>query len=392
MKRLALALVSACVAALLGVVVVEVYVRATWDPMRGRPGLFVADPVRIEKLAPNYDGWFAGVPVHINALGFRDVRDYDLAKRAKTFRILVLGDSVTFGHGSVFEHTYPYLLEQRLAGWRPDIEWQVWNLGVPGYNTSQEFADLLDVGPRFRPDLVILGFFLNDVVENQPYAPPSRRARLVAATTTWLRARVYSYDLYRKALVLARARLQSAGETQRIEAALATQEQLLARPVDVATRSEQRLTNPAPLPLDTPPPSCAAPPTEPFASERLEDTPGFGAWLDAVRAFGAVRHEGAYDVVVFVNDAPSVCRIGDIFDPRGTHERDRYFLGAFASVGLPAVSAHDAFLRYRPSQMPMAGGHSIGNSNAVKADVLFAFLRDRVLSARLAQHHVEQRP
>jgi hypothetical protein len=31
--------------------------------------------------------------------------------------------------------------------------------------------------------------------------------------------------------------------------------------------------------------------------------------------------------------------------------------------------------------MPEAAGHSLGNSNAVKATVLFEFLRDRVLPA-----------
>ena len=50
------------------------------------------------------------------------------------------------------------------------------------------------------------------------------------------------------------------------------------------------------------------------------------------------------------------------------------------SDGTPAVSSHDAFARYRPSQMPEASAHSIGNSNALKADVLFQFLRDRGLT------------
>ena len=98
---------------------------------------------------PSYDGWFAGVPVRINNLGFRDPREYPLEKPPGTFRILVLGDSVTFGHGSLYETTYPYLLEQRLKQWRPSVNWQVWNLGVPGYNTRQELA--LSRGGRRLP-------------------------------------------------------------------------------------------------------------------------------------------------------------------------------------------------------------------------------------------------
>ena len=43
--------------------------------------------------------------------------------------------------------------------------------------------------------------------------------------------------------------------------------------------------------------------------------------------------------------------------------------------GTPAVSSLRRYLHHRPSQMPGAGGHSVGNANRVKADVLFEFLR-----------------
>ena len=55
----------------------------------------------------------------INSLGFRDRREYSLEKPPNTFRILVLGDSVTFGHGTLDDTTYPYLLEQQLRAGRP---------------------------------------------------------------------------------------------------------------------------------------------------------------------------------------------------------------------------------------------------------------------------------
>jgi len=53
--------------------------------------------------------------------------------------------------------------------------------------------------------------------------------------------------------------------------------------------------------------------------------------------------------------------------------------------GTPVVSTYGEFLHRRPSQMPSASGHAIGNSNAVKADVLFDFLRDRVLPPLLPE-------
>src|SRR5206468_9067960 len=178
-RLLVIALPSAAIATLLGAAAVEVWVRATWDTRKGRPGFFLSDPVRGQRLAAGYDGWFAGVPVHVNSLELRDPREYELAKRANTFRILVLGDSVTFGHGSVYEHTYPYLLEQRLHQWQPNVDWQVWNAAVPGYNTSQELAQLIEVGDRFKPDLVVVGFYGNDLSDNRPLRNAGRWERAV---------------------------------------------------------------------------------------------------------------------------------------------------------------------------------------------------------------------
>jgi hypothetical protein len=42
------------------------------------------------------------------------------------------------------------------------------------------------------------------------------------------------------------------------------------------------------------------------------------------------------------------------------------------------VSCYDAFLHMRPSQMPNASAHAIGNANVVKAEVLFEFVRNQV--------------
>src|SRR5262249_45066251 len=110
----------------------------------------------------------------------------------------VLGDSVTFGHGSVYEHTYPYLTEQMLRRWRPDVDWQVWNAGVPGYNTSQELAQLLDVGLRFQPDLVVVGFYENDVIANAPLRTPSLPERTWATLLSAARRHIYSLELYKR--------------------------------------------------------------------------------------------------------------------------------------------------------------------------------------------------
>jgi hypothetical protein len=58
---------------------------------------------------------------------------------------------------------------------------------------------------------------------------------------------------------------------------------------------------------------------------------------------------------------------------------------------LTVVSAFDAFMRTKPSQMPGAGGHSLGNANALKAEVLFEFLTDHVIVEARQQGPVSPR-
>ena len=54
-----------------------------------------------------------GVPVSTNSMGQRD-RDFDVAKPENTVRILMLGDSLTFGWGVKIEDTPSKMLEARL--------------------------------------------------------------------------------------------------------------------------------------------------------------------------------------------------------------------------------------------------------------------------------------
>ena len=380
LRRLLLVTLPTLVAAMLaGALATEAWVRATWDSTRGTPGFFVSDPVRLEKLAPDYTGWFAGVPVRINHLGFRDTREYALAKGPKTFRILVLGDSVTFGHGSVFEHTWPYLFEQRLKVWRPDVAWQVWNLGVPGYNTSQELAYLLEAGPRFTPDLVVVGFFANDIVDNQTLRTPTRAAIWASDVKTIFRRHMYSLEMYKKQYLMARQRMLSSDAERALLAGIATQEQMLARPGAIADASDQKLTDPPPLSDDEITRDACPNPPHHFAPEAITGIPAFPLWKQTVEQVQRLGHEGPYRVVFFINSAPADCIGHDIFDPRATGPEDGFLLSILGQA-TPAVSSHDAFIRFRPSTMPRANGHSLGNANAVKADVLFRFLSAGVLA------------
>ena len=358
---------------------IEAWVRVTWDPHKGRPGFFLSDATRGQRLAAGYDGWFAGVPVHINRLELRDTRDYELAKKPNTFRILVLGDSVTFGHGSV--HAYPELLEARLKTWRPDVDWQVWNAAVPGYNTSQELAHLLEVGGAFQPDLVIVGFFENDLTDNQP-PQTSGRVRLVATKALSLaRRHLYSLELYKKVYLNAVWHLSGGDEYRRRLEHLDTEESVLAATSDASARPEQQLTPFDRLSDEEVGRVNCVYGMKPNAGliPAMEHGPGYSNWLNAVRAFQQLNRGGQYRIVFFVNDVPPICPDGDVFYDGGSSAIDAFYLRILGD-GTPAVSCYDAFLHVRPSQMPNASAHAIGNANVVKADVLFEYLRRRVLA------------
>jgi hypothetical protein len=382
MKRLAVVVAAAALATAIAAALIEIGVRWRWDHTRGAPGFYVSDPVLGQRLAPGYEGWFAGVPVRINNLGFRDPRDYTVEKPAGVFRIVVLGDSVTFGHGTLDTTAYPYLLEQRLKEWRPDIQWQVWNLGVPGYNTRQELAYLERVGPIYRPDLVIVGFYPNDFEGNEPIQDPGAGRTIASRMMGFMQRNLYSFDFYKRVFLTLRWRLlTNEGDRQRLEH-LSSEQALLAEG-DVSQRPEQRLTQPDRLSdADVSQFTCVrGPAPKGDVRPRLRNG-SLAHWLDAVQLLQTWHRSGRYHVVFFINMAPGVCVEEDRFYDNGILDDDDALLEVLGDE-TPAVSSTRPFLHYRPSQMPAASGHAVGNANAVKADVLFRYLRDRVLPARV---------
>ena len=385
-KVLLVGIPAALLSAALAVALIEVWVRAGWDDRRGTPGFYVSDAVLGQRLGAGYDGWFAGVPVKINDLGFRDTREYALAKPPGSFRILVLGDSVTFGHGAVYETTYPYLLEQRLKTWRADINWQVWNLGVPGYNTADELAYLKEVGGRYDPDMVVVGFFPNDLSTGLPTRSPGYLRRAASAVRRQLQRHLYSYELYRRALFTVRWRMTASEQDRLFMERLAEADKDLAPAGTTAADADQQITN-VDYFDDQAVLAFTCPKWKTFDGggglrSRVAAGPDAEAWGSAVRELQQLHRDDHYRVVFFANMAPTKCDTEDRFHDAGSLADDAAVLDVLGQ-GTPAVSSTRAFLHYRPSQMPAASGHSLGNANRVKADVLFEFLRDHTLPALL---------
>lgn len=97
-----------------------------------------------------------------NKYGFRDY-EYEKEKTDNTFRICVIGDSITFGWWECLEHTYPKVLErllrERCSG---DFVYEVLNMGIGGYNAEQEMELIRTQALLFNPDLLVIGYCIND--------------------------------------------------------------------------------------------------------------------------------------------------------------------------------------------------------------------------------------
>ena len=90
----------------------------------------------------------------LNVHGFRGAA-YPEAKPAGTFRILVLGDSCTFGFKVADAEAWPAVLEQRLNASGRFVPVEVINGAVPGTTLFQHLMVFRSRLARFRPDLVI---------------------------------------------------------------------------------------------------------------------------------------------------------------------------------------------------------------------------------------------
>lgn len=124
-------------------------------------------PAGFGDLVPNQDGhwatWFhRPYRVQTNSVGLRNTEE----PSDQAFRILAVGDSQTFGPFLSNEDTWPAWTEYYLRrgdGAKGPV--QVFNAGIVGYTIVDELGYLKDKGVAFKPQLVILAVFENDLVD-----------------------------------------------------------------------------------------------------------------------------------------------------------------------------------------------------------------------------------
>src|SRR5262249_22324448 len=104
-----------------------------------------------------------------NSLGMRD-REHPRQKTAGAFRILILGDSMIQAQGVSLEDAMVTQLEGLLNNSTQTGAIEVLNGGTFGYSPMLEYLYLREIIDPLQPDLVVVGFFLeNDVGEDYFY-------------------------------------------------------------------------------------------------------------------------------------------------------------------------------------------------------------------------------
>jgi lysophospholipase L1-like esterase len=97
---------------------------------------------------------------YTNNFGLRG-QDISIEKAPGTKRVILLGDSFTFGEGVKLEDTFSTQL-QKIMSLSSDRPVEVLNFGVSGWQTRDEIIFLSEFAMKFKPDLVLVVYVLND--------------------------------------------------------------------------------------------------------------------------------------------------------------------------------------------------------------------------------------
>lgn len=149
--------------------------------------LIALDGPQVFEFKSNVSGVFPGnadstrtFPYRTNSHGLRD-RDR-LEKQPGSTRVLVVGDSYTWGYAVAEDEAFPQTAERLLRerGYR-DVE--VINGGIPDYNSRQERQLLERLMPVYQPDAVFLAYVVNDAEPST--AMPTHPAEVYRHASSW---------------------------------------------------------------------------------------------------------------------------------------------------------------------------------------------------------------
>lgn len=170
-KKLLFSVIATLLACAVGATIWEIVLRVEYSRWRERYdnyGLFgwLTRPSDDPELMWEYKPYGSTPdllgPIRVNGFGFRERDLATSEKPAGTFRIAVIGDSVTLGMKVKEERTFVRQVEARIHGALGRRDVQVLNFSVDGYDAIQIERMLVSKVMPFAPDLVVYALCLND--------------------------------------------------------------------------------------------------------------------------------------------------------------------------------------------------------------------------------------
>lgn len=142
---------------LIAILVTEFLVTAFIHPDFFKMGRqFISDPKLIYRHRPGYQE----KDLTINKYGLRGALPPHFEEdNGKKKRILILGDSMVYGHGVTEQENFPSLLNTMGVG-------HVLNGGVKGYGSDQVYLLFQELKETLKPDIVLFAFNHNDLYDN----------------------------------------------------------------------------------------------------------------------------------------------------------------------------------------------------------------------------------
>jgi hypothetical protein len=152
----------------------EAVIRVSWwlrtdSPPWNEAILAMPDPQLGHALRPNSRSMdvtreFSAV-YEINENGLRDKTLHPLPKAEGSTRMLLVGDSFTFGYGNNYEDIWPVILEENLS--RQGYNTDVVKAGIYGFDTTREVLWLKRIFRKYQPDVVVLGVLPHNIPSNR---------------------------------------------------------------------------------------------------------------------------------------------------------------------------------------------------------------------------------
>lgn len=158
MKNLLQNLLLSFISLILFIVVAELLARIFWRPSKHSPDVRQGLVMEGANRTVSYEG----IEYQINSYGIRS-EEFPPEKDSTIVRIMALGDSFIWGDGQKNDELLTVKLEKLLNS-HCKKKFRVINTGIGGYNSKDEFNQLLRLAPVYKPDFVLQFFFTNDVL------------------------------------------------------------------------------------------------------------------------------------------------------------------------------------------------------------------------------------